>query len=159
RVSANIGLDELQFFAYDAMGDVEIDRLPALRPPQGLEPFVVETKGAEDWMLDPTEEAAELARLESEAELHAPEEVRQRAPGAGARAPRRPASRTTRSAPSGPRARRARKGARKASTPPRPPPRARARRTARRSVGVVGVAAASATTRAHRPPSRTGRWL
>src|SRR5690606_38291855 len=66
------------FFAYDAMGDVEIDRLPALRPPQGLEPFVVETKGAEDWMLDPTEEAAELARLESEAELHAPEEMRQR---------------------------------------------------------------------------------
>lgn len=78
RVSNNIGLDELQFFAYDEMGDVEIERLAALRPPANLEPFVVEGKGAEDWMLDPTEEAAELARLESEAELHALEEMRQR---------------------------------------------------------------------------------
>jgi ribonuclease E len=78
RVSNNIGLDELQFFAYDEMGDVEIERLAALRPPTDLEPFVMEGKGAEDWMLDPTEEAAELARLESEAELHALEEMRQR---------------------------------------------------------------------------------
>ncbi len=78
RVSNNIGLDELQFFAYDEMGDVEIDRLAALRPPTDLEPFVIAAKGAEDWMLDPTEEAAELARLESEAELHALEEMRQR---------------------------------------------------------------------------------
>jgi ribonuclease E len=78
RVSSNIGLDELQFFAYDAMGDVEIDKLPSLRPPQHLEPFVFEGKGAEDWMMDPAEEAAELARLESEAELHALEEMRQK---------------------------------------------------------------------------------
>lgn len=78
RVSANIGLDELQFFAYDAMGDVEIEKLPALRPPRELEPFVLAGKAGEEWMLDPTEEAAELARLESEAELHALEEMRQK---------------------------------------------------------------------------------
>ena len=78
RVSGNIGLDELQFFAYDSMGDVEIDKLPPLRPPQNLEPFAFEGKGAEDWMMDPAEEAAELARLESEAELHALEEMRQK---------------------------------------------------------------------------------
>ncbi|MGP1310178.1 MAG: Rne/Rng family ribonuclease [Phycisphaerales bacterium] len=78
RVSGNIGLDELQFFAYDAQGDIEIDRLPSIKPPTNLEPFAITAKGGEDWMLDPTEEAAELARLESEAELHALEEMRQK---------------------------------------------------------------------------------
>lgn len=78
RVSNNIGLDELQFFVYDHTGaDLEIERLPALRPPETLEAYADAAKAGDEWMLDPAEEAAELARLEAEAEVKALEEMRQ----------------------------------------------------------------------------------
>lgn len=78
RVSNNIGLDELQFFVYDHMGaDLELDRLPALRPPETLEPYTDTVKAGAEWMLDPLEEAAELARLEADAEHKALDEMRQ----------------------------------------------------------------------------------
>jgi len=71
RVSETIPVDRVSLHAYDDRGaDVDIERLPVLKPPKALTPWTAAEVGeVEDWSVDSQDEAAmQAAEMSSELE-------------------------------------------------------------------------------------------
>jgi len=67
RVSETLASDKVVFYAYDERGaDVDIDRLPKPKPPRDLKIWEDRAQPGEQWAVDPSEEAAEIAAEEAD---------------------------------------------------------------------------------------------
>ncbi|MCA9311888.1 MAG: ribonuclease E/G, partial [Phycisphaerales bacterium] len=67
RVVEGIPVDRVNLYAYDASGsDIELERLPRLKPPKSLKEWVDTSAPDDDWAVDINEEAIEETVLEAE---------------------------------------------------------------------------------------------